>query len=221
MTPEALATLLHDRAKGHPGRFMVAIAGPPASGKTTLAADLARALGHGARVVPMDGFHLANSELLRLGRSGRKGAPDTFDAAGYASLLRRIQQQSERETVYAPDFRRDLEEAVAGAIAVLLETIPQEVAKIVYEKLTVPFLGTGVGPYSDAPMINIYDMLGYTEKVPKFVKKYADVRAASVAGAKQFVKEVKDGTYPGPEHCYKMADGEFEKLDELIKKEGI
>ena len=116
-------------------------------------------------------------------------------------------------------IKNSLEFEKAGAIAVLLETIPQEVAKIVYEKLTVPFLGTGVGPFSDAPMINIYDMLGYTEKVPKFVKKYADVRTTSVNAAKQFVKEVKDGTYPGPEHCYKMADGEFEKLDELLRKE--
>ncbi|GHV40947.1 3-methyl-2-oxobutanoate hydroxymethyltransferase [Synergistales bacterium] len=105
----------------------------------------------------------------------------------------------------------------AGAICVLLESIPQEVAKEVYARLTVPFLGTGVGPYSDAPMINIYDFLGYSEKTPKFAKKYADAKSLSVEAAKTFVKEVKDGTYPAPEHCYKMADGEHEKLLELLK----
>ncbi len=103
-------------------RHILGIVAPPGAGKSTLAQALAAHYPGQVQVVPMDGFHLANSELLRLGRSGRKGAPDTFDAPGYASLLRRIQQQSERETVYAPDFRRDLEEAVAGAIAVLPET---------------------------------------------------------------------------------------------------
>ena len=69
----------------------------------------------------MDGFHLANAELARLGRSGRKGAPDTFDAAGYVALLARLRQASEGETVYAPAFHREIEEAVAGSIAVAAE----------------------------------------------------------------------------------------------------
>ena len=72
--------------------------------------------------VPMDGFHLANRELARLGRRQRKGAPDTFDAAGFVNLLRRIKNQSSSDTVYAPEFRRDIEEPVAGAIAVLPDT---------------------------------------------------------------------------------------------------
>lgn len=64
----------------------------------------------------MDGFHLANSELARLGRAARKGAPDTFDSAGYVALLRRLKAAD--EVVYAPEFHRDIEEAIAGAIAV-------------------------------------------------------------------------------------------------------
>ncbi|MDR1621850.1 MAG: 3-methyl-2-oxobutanoate hydroxymethyltransferase [Synergistaceae bacterium] len=105
----------------------------------------------------------------------------------------------------------------AGAIAVLLESIPQEVAKEVYVRLNVPFLGTGVGPYSDAPMVNIYDFLGYFEKTPKFAPRYADVRKISVDASKRFVKEVREGIYPAPEHCYKMVDGEYEKLLEFLK----
>ena len=66
----------------------------------------------------MGGFHLANVELARLGRAGRKGAPDTFDSAGYVALLRRLKTQPADETVYAPEFRRDIEEPIAGAIAV-------------------------------------------------------------------------------------------------------
>jgi pantothenate kinase len=68
--------------------------------------------------VPMDGFHLANVELQRLGRAQRKGAPDTFDSAGYVSLLQRLRRQTAPETVYAPEFRREIEEPIAGAIPI-------------------------------------------------------------------------------------------------------
>lgn len=103
-------------------RKVLGIAAAPGAGKSTLAECLLQALGAQARVVPMDGFHLANSELQRLGRRGRKGAPDTFDAAGYVNLLRRIKAQQPGETIYAPEFRRDLEEGIAGAIAIEVST---------------------------------------------------------------------------------------------------
>lgn len=103
-------------------RRVLGIVAPPGAGKSTLAQALAEQFGDAVQVVPMDGFHLANSELLRLGRSGRKGAPDTFDAAGFVNLLQRLQAQAAPEVVYAPDYRREIEEAVAGAIAVLPST---------------------------------------------------------------------------------------------------
>lgn len=100
------------------GRRILGIAGAPGAGKSTLAARIAGALGpERAVVVPMDGFHLAQAELGRLGRAGRKGAPDTFDAAGYVCLLRRL-RAPEGVTVYAPAFDRSLEEPVAGSIPV-------------------------------------------------------------------------------------------------------
>ena len=97
-------------------RRMLAIAGAPGSGKSTVAQWLAEALGERAVVVPMDGFHLANSELARLGRAARKGAPDTFDVAGYRALLQRLKQPQPGETIYAPLFNRELEESIANAI---------------------------------------------------------------------------------------------------------
>ncbi|WP_122050007.1 nucleoside/nucleotide kinase family protein [Asaia bogorensis] len=101
-----------------PGRVILGLAGAPGGGKSTLAARIAADFPEQALVVPMDGFHLANCELARLGRASRKGAPDTFDAAGFVSLLTRIRHQ-EQDIVYAPFFDRAIEEPIAGAIPVL------------------------------------------------------------------------------------------------------
>ncbi|MEU1408351.1 nucleoside/nucleotide kinase family protein [Streptomyces sp. NPDC005728] len=102
-------------------RALLGIAGGPGAGKTTLAEHLVHALNADgppwAAHVPMDGFHLADAELDRLGRRDRKGAPDTFDAAGYAALLRRLREDTD-EVVYAPGFERVLEQPLAGAIPV-------------------------------------------------------------------------------------------------------
>ena len=100
------------------GRVLLGLVGPPGAGKSTLAAALLAEFPRIAQVVPMDGFHLANVELERLGRRGRKGAPDTFDAHGYVALLRRLLAQRDDETVLAPEFRREIEEPIAGAIPV-------------------------------------------------------------------------------------------------------
>ncbi|HSX99792.1 MAG TPA: nucleoside/nucleotide kinase family protein [Streptomyces sp.] len=121
--PLTFDDLLHRAAAlSRPGRrALLGIAGSPGAGKTTLAERLTRALnGDGApwvAHVPRDGFHLADVELDRLGRRDRKGAPDTFDAAGYAALLERL-RRDEEDVVYAPGFERTLEQPVAGAIPV-------------------------------------------------------------------------------------------------------
>ncbi|WP_433824896.1 nucleoside/nucleotide kinase family protein [Actinoplanes sp. CA-015351] len=103
-------------------RAVLGITGPPGAGKTTLASHLVAALAAGngpgwVAHVPMDGFHLADVELDRLGLRDRKGAPDTFDAYGYAALLRRLVEDQD-PMIYAPGFERILEQPVAGAIPV-------------------------------------------------------------------------------------------------------
>lgn len=100
------------------GRRILGIAGPPGSGKSSVAEWLVRQWPEQAVIVPMDGYHLANVQLQRLGRRDRKGAPDTFDAEGYLAMLRRLRSPRPGETVYAPAFQRELDEAVAAAIAV-------------------------------------------------------------------------------------------------------
>ncbi|MDD5028893.1 MAG: nucleoside/nucleotide kinase family protein [Rhodoferax sp.] len=105
------------------GRKILGLVAAPGAGKSTLAQAIAAHYGHAVQVVPMDGFHLANRELDRLGRRSRKGAPDTFDAAGYVNLLQRIQaQRLGHEVIYAPQFCREMEEALAAAIAVTPDT---------------------------------------------------------------------------------------------------
>ena len=126
MTPDL--DVLADRAAGllrdgDGSRAVLGVVGCPGSGKSTFVDRLVTAItdrldGERDAVahVPMDGFHLADQALDRLGLRHRKGAPETFDAAGYAALLRRV--RTETATVYAPAFERDLEQPVAGAIAV-------------------------------------------------------------------------------------------------------
>jgi pantothenate kinase len=99
-------------------RKLLGLVGPPGAGKSTLAALLQQTFPEDSQVVPMDGFHLANAQLRRLGRLDRKGAPDTFDSAGYVALLQRLRRQRPDETIYAPEFVREIEEPIAGAIAV-------------------------------------------------------------------------------------------------------
>ena len=112
MTPQALADLIHARAQAHAGRFMLGLAGPPGSGKSTLAAALAALMGPGAKVVPMDGFHYDDAVLAARGLGARKGAPETFDLAGFHNLLARLRSEPE---VAIPVFDRSMELSRAGA----------------------------------------------------------------------------------------------------------
>ena len=106
-----------------PGRRLLGLVGAPAAGKSTLAVALAAALEGRAASIPMDGFHLSQQQLARLGRSERKGAPDTFDGDGYRALLARIRAAADNgETVYAPGFYRDIEEPIAASLAVPPDT---------------------------------------------------------------------------------------------------
>ncbi|RFA07728.1 nucleoside/nucleotide kinase family protein [Subtercola boreus] len=97
-------------------RHILGLTGAPGAGKSTVAAALLDALGADAVIVGMDGFHLSNEELARLGRADRKGAVDTFDSHGYAALLERLGTAT--ETVYAPFFNRGIEESIGSAVPV-------------------------------------------------------------------------------------------------------
>ncbi len=120
--PADLATWISERAAGV-DRYVFGIAGPPGSGKSTLAAELGSALG--APVVPMDGFHLPNEVLRDRGLLAVKGAPETFDARGFLSLVRAIRDAS--ETVSCPAFDRTIDAPVADRVSV----VPSDVVVVV------------------------------------------------------------------------------------------
>ena len=101
-------------------RVILGITGPPGAGKTRLAESIASAFDDAVHI-PMDGFHLADAELRRLGRLDRKGAVDTFDAFGYLALLERIRKRPSH-TIYSPAFDREIEQPIADSIPVPLET---------------------------------------------------------------------------------------------------
>ena len=111
---------------GEAPRVLVGITGPPGVGKSTFAVALAGQMA--AAYVPMDGFHLSNAQLHRLGRRARKGAVDTFDADGYAATLDRITKAYGHVDVYVPGFDRALEEPVAAA-----QVVPADVRVVVTE----------------------------------------------------------------------------------------
>ncbi|WP_418953288.1 nucleoside/nucleotide kinase family protein [Streptomyces viridochromogenes] len=156
------------RALAEPGgRRVLGLAGAPGAGKSTLAGRLVARLDGLAALVPMDGFHLAQAELERLGRAGRKGAPDTFDAAGYTALLARLRAPVPGTTVYAPAFDRALEEPVAGSIAV-----PPDVPLVVTEG---NYLLHDEGPW--AAVLPLLDEAWYLDldarrRIPRLVERH-------------------------------------------------
>lgn len=102
---------------GDSRRFIIALAGPPGVGKSTLSQSLVdefKRRGEGAAIVPMDGFHLDNAVLEARGTLARKGAPFTFDADGYAALLTRLRAEPDRD-IAIPVFDRELDLARAGS----------------------------------------------------------------------------------------------------------
>ena len=106
------------------------------------------------------------------------------------------------------DEKRVLEDALAtqqaGAFAVVLECVPVELARSVTASLTIPTIGIGAGAGCDGQILVSHDMLGLFEDFrPRFVKQYADLGPAIVRAAEAYCREVRDGSFPGPEHSFR------------------
>ena len=101
----------------------------------------------------------------------------------------------------------------AGAFAVVLECVPTKLAELVSNEINIPTIGIGAGAGCDGQVLVYQDMLGmYSDFVPKFVKKYANMRESMEDAFKSYIKEVRDGVFPGKEHGFKIDDSVIEKL---------
>lgn len=104
----------------------------------------------------------------------------------------------------------------AGAFSVVLECVPPRLAELISKKLTIPTIGIGAGAGCDGQVLVYQDMLGINQgKVPRFVKKYVDAGALMLQGVEAYIREVQDGTFPGPEHGFPKSDCSEEYLREL------
>ncbi|MCP2605337.1 3-methyl-2-oxobutanoate hydroxymethyltransferase [Candidatus Aminicenantes bacterium AH-873-B07] len=113
-----------------------------------------------------------------------------------------------------------IEEALAleraGVFSIILECIPMEVAKIITEKVKVPTIGIGAGPFCDGQILVFHDLVGYLNGyLPKFVKKYADLHNTILNAVEQYINEVKEGKFPSDEHSYHLKP---EILNELTHR---
>lgn len=101
----------------------------------------------------------------------------------------------------------------AGAFSVVLECVPAKLAKLVSEKLSIPTIGIGAGAGCDGQILVYQDMLGmFSDYTPKFVKRFAEVGQVMKGAFADYIKEVQDGSYPAPEHTFKIDDDVLEKL---------
>lgn len=104
----------------------------------------------------------------------------------------------------------------AGAFSVVLECIPMEVARIITKKLKIPTIGIGAGPYCDGQILVFHDLVGFSNGyLPKFVKKYADIHELITHAVKDYIDDVKKGTFPNSKYSYRLKS---EKVHDLIGK---
>lgn len=109
-----------------------------------------------------------------------------------------------------------IEVEAAGAHALLVEAVAPEVTQVIRERLSIPVYGIGAGPHCDGQVLIVSDVLGIFEAfTPKFVKQYANLAAEIKRAMEAFAADVREGTFPGPEHVYNMLPGEADRLDTL------
>jgi len=111
----------------------------------------------------------------------------------------------------------------AGAFAVVLESVPEELAAEITKSLKIPTIGIGAGPYCDGQVLVVNDMLGYsTGYMPKFVKKYADLVEIISKAVNDYITDVRQGRFPDDEHSYhlkkEIAGYWIEKLKEKLSR---
>lgn len=110
----------------------------------------------------------------------------------------------------------------AGVFSVVLECIPMELARLITEKLTIPTIGIGAGPYCDGQILVFHDLVGYSDGyLPKFVKKYADIHELINRAVQEYIRDVKKGGFPDDKHSYHLKPEMLQKIvDNDTRKSG-
>jgi 3-methyl-2-oxobutanoate hydroxymethyltransferase len=121
----------------------------------------------------------------------------------------------------AVTFARDaLALQEAGCFSIVFEAIPAAVGEAVMPKLEIPVIGIGAGSATDGQVLVFHDLLGiYDGHVPRFAKRYAEIKAQMVAGVAEYADEVRRGAFPGPEHAYSIDEDELERFRLAISQE--
>lgn len=123
----------------------------------------------------------------------------------------KVQGKTEKEGKRIIEEAKKIEEA--GAFALVLECVPEKLAKIITEEISIPTIGIGAGTFCDGQILVYQDMLGmFTDYTPKFVKKYADVGTIMRKAFQEYIKEVQEGIFPSEEHCFKIDEDILKKL---------
>ncbi len=108
----------------------------------------------------------------------------------------------------------------AGAFSILLECVPDRVSKLITERAQIPIISIGAGPYCDGQLMIFHDMFGlYPDFTPRFAKQYANVAEVILGGLKQYISEVRDGTFPEPKHGFTIKDEQLAELKALVAED--
>jgi len=126
----------------------------------------------------------------------------------------------------AEKARQVLDDALAlqaaGCFSIVFEAIPAEVTDLIMEHMQIPVIGIGAGPSTDGQVLVFHDLLGLNESFkPKFVKRYAELHRAMVAGIGEYAAEVRSRRFPGPEHSYGIAPEEIERLKAMLRRDTV
>ena len=107
----------------------------------------------------------------------------------------------------------------AGCFMLEFEAVPGKVARLISEQLEIPTIGIGAGVGTDGQILLCYDLLGvFTDFKPKFTKRFSNLTEVAVGGIRQYVKEVKEGSFPDDDHTYGVDEAEYEKFVGLVEK---
>lgn len=166
---EEVVGLVEQRAAlAAPGRILVGITGVPGAGKSTVAARLVaelQARGTPTALLPMDGFHLPQAELVRLGRRDRMGAADTFDAPGFVATLAAV--RADAGEVRAPGFDRDVEEPVPEGVA-----IPAQARVVITEGIWLLLPEEGWEPVAGLLDLRLFLSVDDAVRLPRLIARH-------------------------------------------------